>query len=116
RVQNKGCLTKTGVCKARFPREVYLASEMADDGHIDVRHLEPMLNTVNPILTFLNRCNTDVSSMLSGTAVKAVVSYISDYISKLSLKSYQMFASVYDVFQKNSEMSGGSARDKDNAR
>ncbi|KAJ6528835.1 hypothetical protein B0H19DRAFT_886907, partial [Mycena capillaripes] len=27
-----------------------------------------------------------------------------------------MFASVYDVFQKDSEMSGGSARDKDNAR
>ncbi|KAJ6545639.1 hypothetical protein B0H19DRAFT_955240, partial [Mycena capillaripes] len=116
RRERKGCLTKTGVCKARFPREVYLASEMADDGHINVRHLEPMMNTVNPILTFLNRCNTDVSSMLSGTAVKAVVSYVSDYISKLSLKSYQMFASVYDVFKKDSEMSGGSTRDKDKAR
>ncbi|KAJ7896484.1 hypothetical protein B0H13DRAFT_1457767, partial [Mycena leptocephala] len=77
---------------------------------------EPMMNTVNPVLTFVNRCNTDVSSMLSGTAVKAVVSYVSDYISKLSLKSYQMFASVYDVFQKESEMLGGTHKDKDNAR
>ncbi|KAJ6562188.1 hypothetical protein B0H19DRAFT_942776, partial [Mycena capillaripes] len=114
--ERKGCLTKTGVCRARFPREVFTSSEIAEDGHVDVRHIEPMMNTVNPILTFLNRCNTDVTSMLSGTAVKAVVSYVSDYISKLSLKSYQMFASMYDVFEKESEMIGGTARDKDNAR
>ncbi|KAJ7155810.1 hypothetical protein C8R46DRAFT_910295, partial [Mycena filopes] len=95
-----GCLTKTGVCRARFPREVFAASEMSEDGHINVKHIEPMMNTVNPILTFLNRCNTDVTSLLSGTAMKAVVSYVSDYISKFSLKSYQMFASVYDVFEK----------------
>ncbi|KAJ7917959.1 hypothetical protein B0H13DRAFT_1535830, partial [Mycena leptocephala] len=67
-------------------------------------------------ITFLNRCNADVTSLLSGTAVKAVVSYVSDYLSKLSLKSYQMFASVYDVFVKDSEMIGGTEKDKDNAR
>ncbi|KAJ6585943.1 hypothetical protein B0H19DRAFT_927520, partial [Mycena capillaripes] len=39
--------------------------------------------------------------MLSGTAVKAIISYVSDYISKLGLKSYQAFASVFDVFEKN---------------
>ncbi|KAJ7143087.1 hypothetical protein C8R43DRAFT_1089034 [Mycena crocata] len=85
---------------ARFPREVFEESAFAADGHVDVRHIEPMINTINPVLTFLNRCNTDVTSMLSGTAVKAVVSYVSDYVSKLSLKSYQMFASVYQVFQR----------------
>ncbi|KAJ7119971.1 hypothetical protein C8R43DRAFT_900972, partial [Mycena crocata] len=100
RRERKGCLTQHGVCRARFPREVFEASAIAEDGHIDVRHIEPMMNTVNPILTYLNRCNTDVTSMLSGTAVKAVVSYVSDYVSKLSLKSYQMFASVYQVFQR----------------
>ncbi|KAJ7152525.1 hypothetical protein C8R46DRAFT_862034, partial [Mycena filopes] len=85
-------------------------------GHLNVRHVEPMMNTVNPILTYLNRCNSDVTSLLSGTAVKAVVSYVSDYISKLSLKSYQMFASVYDVFQKNSELMGGTLNEKESAR
>ncbi|KAJ7183735.1 hypothetical protein C8R46DRAFT_812596, partial [Mycena filopes] len=90
RSNRKGCLTRNGVCRARFPRDVFQESEMTEDGHINVRHVEPMMNTVNPILTFLNRCNSDVSSLLSGTAVKAVVSYVSDYISKLSLKSYQM--------------------------
>ncbi|KAJ7085288.1 hypothetical protein C8R44DRAFT_752888 [Mycena epipterygia] len=83
RRDRKGCLTRTNVCRARFPRD---------------------------------RCNTDVTSMLSGTAVKAVVAYISDYIAKLSLKSYQMFASVYHVFEKNSEMLGGNWEEKDTAR
>ncbi|KAJ7767252.1 hypothetical protein B0H16DRAFT_1308832, partial [Mycena metata] len=116
RRERKGCLTRTGVCRARFPRDVFAVTEMAEDGHINVRHVEPMMNKVNPVLTYLNRCNSDVSSLLSGTAVKAVVSYVTDYISKLSLKSYQMFASVYDVFDKESELIGGSVRDKDNAR
>ncbi|KAJ6548903.1 hypothetical protein B0H19DRAFT_952479, partial [Mycena capillaripes] len=116
RRERKGCLTKAGICRARFPRDVFHTSEIHEDGHINVRHVEPMMNTVNPVLTFLNRCNSDVTSLLSGTAVKAVVSYVSDYISKLSLKSYQMFASVYDVFEKNSEIVGGSERSKDNSR
>ncbi|KAJ7795001.1 hypothetical protein B0H13DRAFT_1675262, partial [Mycena leptocephala] len=45
-----------------------------------------------------------------------VVSYVSDYVSKLSLKSYQIFAAVYDVFEKNSEMIGGTEGEKDHAR
>ncbi len=114
--ERKGCLSKSGICKARFPRDVHAASEVSADGHINVRHIEPMQNRVNPVLTFLSRCNTDVTSLLSGTAVKAVVSYVSDYVSKLSLKSYQMFASVYDVFEKNSDMTGASASGMENSR
>ncbi|KAJ7697467.1 hypothetical protein B0H17DRAFT_928461 [Mycena rosella] len=94
-------------CRAWFPRDVFQTSSMADGGHIDVHHIEHDLNTTNPILTNLCRCNSDVTSLLSGTAVKAVILYVSDYVSKLSLKSYQMFASVYDVFEKNSQMLGG---------
>ncbi|KAJ7629544.1 hypothetical protein B0H17DRAFT_859071, partial [Mycena rosella] len=66
------------------------------------------INTVDPILMYLSRCNSDVTSLLSGTAVKAVILYVSDYVSELSLKSYQKFASVYDVFEMNSEMIGGT--------
>jgi hypothetical protein len=49
------------------------------------------MNTVAPLLTYLFRCNTDVTSLLSGTAIKAVVAYISDYITKPSLKTYMVF-------------------------
>ncbi|KAJ7115118.1 hypothetical protein C8R43DRAFT_847316, partial [Mycena crocata] len=95
-----GCLTGSGVCRARFPRDVFDSTNISDDGHLDMRHLEPMMNTVSTTLTYLVRCNSDVTSLLSGTAVKAVISYVSDYISKMSLKSFQMFASVYQVFDK----------------
>jgi hypothetical protein len=54
--------------------------------------------------------------MLSGTAIKAVVAYISDYVSKISLKSYQMFASLHQVFEKESEMIGGNESQRDAAR
>ena len=49
--------------------------------------MESMLNTITPCITYLFRCNTDVSSLLSRTAMKAVISYISDYIAKPSLKN-----------------------------
>ncbi|KAJ7086960.1 hypothetical protein C8R44DRAFT_548657, partial [Mycena epipterygia] len=114
--ERKGCLTKNGVCRARFPREVFPVSEIDPKGHINVRHVEPMMNAINPVLTFLSRCNTDVTSMLSGTAIKAVVSYVSDYISKLGLKSYQMFASVYHVFDKDTENVGEDVKEREHAR
>ncbi|KAJ7709293.1 hypothetical protein B0H16DRAFT_1344639, partial [Mycena metata] len=110
--ERKGCLTKTGVCRARFPREVMKETVVGDDGYVSVRHQEPMLNTTNHVVTYLNRCNSDVTSLLSGTAVKAVISYVSDYISKISLKSYQLFASLYDVFTNKSEYLNGDDDEK----
>ncbi|KAJ7784230.1 hypothetical protein B0H16DRAFT_1296471 [Mycena metata] len=96
--ERRGCLSKTGICKARFPREIFTCN-----GHINIKKREPILNTFSRVLTYFLRSNTDVTSLLSGTAVKAVVSYVSDYISKLGLKTYQAFASVFDVFERNSE-------------
>ncbi|KAJ7902343.1 hypothetical protein B0H13DRAFT_1621552, partial [Mycena leptocephala] len=61
------------------------------------------MNTVNRIVTYFSRSNTDCTSLLSGTAVKAVIAYVSDYVSKIGLKSYQAFASVFDVFERNTD-------------
>ncbi|KAJ7075575.1 hypothetical protein C8R43DRAFT_910726, partial [Mycena crocata] len=94
------CLSKTGVCKARFPRDIVKDTTVEADGHINLRHLEARLNKYSKVVTFFSRCNTDVTSLLSGTSVKAVISYVSDYVSKLGLKTYQAFASVFDVFKK----------------
>ncbi|KAJ7122696.1 hypothetical protein C8R43DRAFT_1090749 [Mycena crocata] len=95
--------SNTGICKARFPREIFETTHVGEDGHINIRKQEAQLNTFSRVLTYFSRSNTDVTSLLSGTAVKAVVSYVSDYVSKLGLKSYQAFASVFDVFERNSE-------------
>jgi hypothetical protein len=113
--ERRGCLVN-GVCKARFPRDVFKNTEIDEDGHINMRKLEPNMNTVTPILTYLAGANTDVTSLLSGTAVKAVISYVSDYVSKLGLKTYQAFASVYDVFERNEEVLNGGAEPLDTAK
>jgi len=38
--------------------------------------------------------------MLSGTTIKAVISYVTDYISKPTLKTHQIFATAYNVLTK----------------
>ncbi|KAJ7753767.1 hypothetical protein B0H16DRAFT_1316668, partial [Mycena metata] len=114
--ERKGCMNRNNVCRARFPRPVVEDTVVSDDGHISMRHAEPMMNTVNPVLTYFSRCNTDVTSLLSGTAVKAVIAYVSDYVSKVSLKSYQLFASVFQVFKDNDETQHGDEKEHEHSR
>ena len=54
--------------------------------------------------------------MSSGTAIKAVVIYVSDYITKSSLKTHVIFDSIKSVFHKNGEMIGGTLPMKEKAR
>ena len=84
-----------------------------DNGALNIKKGESMLNNVTAEVTYLIRSNTDVTSLLSGTAIKAVVAYVSDYISKPSLKTYLIFEAVID---RNLEMLGGSLEQKEKAR
>ncbi|KAJ7122509.1 hypothetical protein C8R43DRAFT_841519, partial [Mycena crocata] len=102
--ERRGCLSKTGICKARFPRELFETTHVDVDGHVNIKKKEAYINNISRVLTYFSRSNTDVTSLLSGTSVKAVVSYVSDYVSKLGLKTYQAFASVFDVFERNREV------------
>ena len=113
-----GCLSnKWGKCKARFPRKTFEHTEVnMDNGALNIKKGESMLNTVTAEVTYLIRSNTDVTSLLSGTAIKAVVAYVSDYISKPALKTYLIFEAVKSVFDRNSEMLGGSLDRKEKAR
>src|ERR1700678_3394978 len=105
-----------GKCKARFPRPTFLKSIIDDTGAITMKKLEPWLNTFTPLITYLFRCNTDVTSLSSGTAIKAVVIYVSDYITKTTLKTHTIFDSIRSVFHKNTEMIGGTLPMQEKAR
>ena len=105
-----------GKCKARFPRSIFIQTIIEKTGAINMKKIEPWLNTFTPLLTYLFRCNTDVTCLLSGTAIKAVVLYVSDYITKTSLKTHTIFDSIRSVFHKNSEMIGGSLPNKEKSR
>ena len=81
-----------------------------------MKKLEPWLNTFSPLVTYILRCNTDVTSLSSGTAIKGFVLYVSDYITKSTLKTHTIFDSIKSVFQKNSEMIGGTLPSKEQAQ
>ncbi|KIJ11044.1 hypothetical protein PAXINDRAFT_85102, partial [Paxillus involutus ATCC 200175] len=106
-----GMITKDlgihGTCKARFPRERYPNMFVnTDTGALLVKKGEPMMNTVSDIISYLFRCNTDVTSLLSGTAIKAVVAYVIDYITKSSLCTYTIFDTIQSIMDCNSEFIG----------
>ena len=74
------------------------------------------MNTITPEVTYLLRSNSDVTSLLSGTVIKAVVAYVTDYVTKQSLKTYSVFEVINSVFDRNSEMIGGDLKRKEKVR
>jgi len=58
------------------------------------------MNTVTPVVTYLLQYNMDITSFLSGTAIKAVVAYVSDYILTTSLKTHVVFDIIQSVLTK----------------
>src|SRR6266511_6135398 len=95
----------------------HLLKTLIDEtGFINMKKIVAWLNTFTPLVTYIFRCNTDVTSLSSGTAIKAVVMYVSDYITKTSLKTHTIFDSIHSVFSKNSEMIGGTLPMKEKAR
>jgi len=111
------CLNAKGECKRRFPRDTF-EQTLVDPktGALNLKKGEPWMNTVTPELTYLLRSNSDVTSLLSGTAIKAIVAYVTDYITKQSLKTYSIFDVVRSVFDRNSEMIGGDLNRKEKVR
>jgi hypothetical protein len=107
---------KWNECKAWFPQPTFLETAIDACGTVCMKKLEPWLNTFSPLVTYVLRCNTDITSLSSGIAIKGVVLYVSDYITKSTLKTHTIFDSVKSVFQKNNEMIGGTLSSKEKAQ
>lgn len=103
------CSNKHKTCKARFPRQVFQTS-MVDPstGAICMKQKEAMLNTCNHMMTYLQRCNSDATSLLSGTAIKSSIAYITDYITKSSLSTHVIFESIKAIIEKFPDFKGGA--------
>ena len=71
------CVTPKGECKRRFPRDTF-EQTLVDPktGALNLKKGEAWMNTVTAMLTYLLRCNSDVTSLMSGTAIKAIVAYV----------------------------------------
>lgn len=85
------------------------------NGHIDLKKRELLLNTYNTVIIYLMHCNTDISSLLSGTAVKAIA-YVTDYITKQNLKTHHIFQSALDILNTYHEQKDQNDSASDKAR
>ena len=110
------CLRK-GKCKARFPRDI-VESTMVDPatGALKMKKGEAWINTFSSLVTYLFRCNTDTTSLLSGTAIKATVAYITDYVTKPGLNTYSMFDTIRQIFERNETLLTGKENVRASAR
>lgn len=115
----KGCIRggSRPYCKARFPRElVEMTKADVSNGEVTMKHTDKWLNTYNVVLSFLLRGNSDVTCLLSGTQIRAVVVYVTDYITKGSLSTNVIFQTVKSVLDKNTEAVNGPEDEADRAR
>ncbi|RPD64292.1 hypothetical protein L227DRAFT_584053 [Lentinus tigrinus ALCF2SS1-6] len=78
---NRGCTDPvTKLCKARFPRDTFRETAVdPESGALIMKKGEAWLNTFTPAVSYLLRCNHDVTSLMSGTAIKSVIAYVADY-------------------------------------
>lgn len=113
----KGCWRVKGqYCRARFPRPLLSTTDIdKESGAIRFAKSEPWLNTYNPVLSQCIRANTDVACILSGTQIKAILAYITDYITKSSLSTHTFFEIVRSVLDRNAETFNDSSPDREQA-
>ncbi|KAI0077935.1 hypothetical protein K474DRAFT_1578449, partial [Panus rudis PR-1116 ss-1] len=65
-----------------------------ETGEINLRCLDGLVNNFNDTMIQAIRCNMDIKFILSGSSAKAVLYYITDYITKSQLKSHITFAAL----------------------
>ena len=87
-----------------------------DTGALKMKKGEAWINTFSSLVTYLLRCNTDTTSLLSGTAIKATVAYITDYVTKPGLNTYTMFDTIRQIFERNETLLTGNENVKASAR
>ena len=115
---SKGCKrSPQSQCRARFPREQFPSTIVdPNTGAIRFKKQEQWINTFNPILSYLLHCNTDVTCLLSGTQVRAVIAYVTDYMTKGGFQQETVFNTIKAVTDRQEEVVANSSGDHAAAR
>ncbi|CAF5027675.1 unnamed protein product, partial [Rotaria sp. Silwood1] len=83
------------ICRMRMPRKLVQISTIDPaTGHISMRRSDPWINNFNEYLIAACRSNMDIKFIWSGSDAKALVYYITDYVTKMSLSFHDTFALV----------------------
>ena len=77
-------------------------------GEIYQKRLQARVNNFNAILIFLSQCNMDLKFIGSGELAKALVFYITEYITKQSLPTHVAFAALQYAARQNQKKFAGT--------
>ncbi|KAF8167654.1 hypothetical protein B0H34DRAFT_639684, partial [Crassisporium funariophilum] len=75
-----------------------------ETGEISFRSLDGLVNNFNDTILQCIRCNMDVKFIGSGPAAKAIIYYITNYITKSQLKTHVAFAALELAVKKLGEI------------
>lgn len=74
-----------------------------ESGSILLRRLHPRIANYNDVIIFLIRANMDIKHIGSGEAAKALIYYVTDYITKSSLPTHVGLAALLYAINRTSE-------------
>ena len=75
-------------------------TEFDSTGELQMRCLDGLVNNFNNTMIELMHCNMDIQFLGSGPSTKAVIYYITDYITKAQLKTHVAYAALALAVQK----------------
>lgn len=89
-------------CRMRIDGSTHPVTELDPETHsILLRRLHPRINSHNDIISFLTQSNNDVKFIGSGQAAKALVYYVTDYITKPPLPTHIGLSALRVAIEKN---------------
>ncbi|CAF4183388.1 unnamed protein product, partial [Adineta steineri] len=83
------------ICRLIMPRKLISVSTIdPETGHISMRRSHPWINNFNEYIISACRSNMDIKFIWTGSDTKALVYYITDYITKTSLSFHDTFSLI----------------------
>lgn len=87
-------------CRMRMPRKIEDVSSInIESGEIKLRRLHETINNFNEYIISACRSNMDIKYIFTGSDAKALVYYITDYVTKSSLSFHDTFSLVLKAIQ-----------------
>ncbi|KAF8122488.1 hypothetical protein EV363DRAFT_1182651 [Boletus edulis] len=93
-----------GNCRMRINGDTRAHTALDDETmSIQLRRLHPWINNYNDVLLFLLQSNMDIKYVGSGPAAKALVYYITDYITKSDIKIHAGIHTLQAAMKSHTE-------------
>ena len=90
------------VCRMRINGKTRSFTDLDEETQsILIKRLHPRINNYNEVVLFLMQCNMDIKYIGSGEAAKALVYYVTDYITKESLATHVGLEALAYAIQRN---------------